>query len=128
MTEKKSAATSPLLTGFLCKCPKCAEGRIFERFLKVAQNCGSCGYDLSKAEPGDGPAVFVIFIVGLVVTFAALVVEVKYMPSYWLHAALWLPLMLGLSLGLLQPFKGLLLALHFQHDAEEARVERDDHD
>ena len=34
-------------------------------------------------------------------------------PSYWLHAAIWLPLMLGLSLGLLQPLKGLIVALQW---------------
>lgn len=125
MSEKKSAEFSPLWAGFMCKCPNCAEGRLFDRFLKVALNCPACGCDFSKADAGDGPAVFVVLIVGTVVTFAALLVEVKYTPPYWLHAALWLPLTLGLSLGLLQPFKGLLLAIQFHYGAEEARVVAD---
>lgn len=128
MTDKESAGFSPLWAGFLCKCPNCCKGRLFDRFLKVAANCKACGYDLSKDDSGDGPAVFVILIVGFLVTFAALLVEVKYTPPYWLHAVLWLPLLLGLSLGLLQPFKGLLLAIQFHHGAEEARVVDDDVD
>lgn len=126
MADNKSTEISPLLAGFLCKCPNCANGRLFDRFLKVASSCSSCGYDLSKEDSGDGPAVFVILIVGFVVTFAALLVEVKYTPPYWLHALLWIPLMLGLSLGLLQPLKGLLLAIQFHHGAAEAKIEDDD--
>ena len=128
MVEKKRTTASPLMAGFLCKCPSCGQGRLFERFLKVTPVCGVCGQDFTEADTGDGPAVFVIFIVGFIVTFAALVVEVKYMPPYWLHAVLWLPLMVGLSLGLLQPLKGFMLALQFHHGAQEARVADDDND
>lgn len=126
MSEKQSIGFSPLWAGFLCKCPNCARGRLFDRFLKVTPGCAACGYDFSAEDSGDGPAVFVVLIVGFVVTFAALLVEVKYAPPYWLHAVLWLPLMLGLSLGLLQPFKGLLLAIQFCHGAAEARVVEED--
>jgi uncharacterized protein (DUF983 family) len=123
MTDNESTRMSPLLAGFMCKCPNCANGRLFDRFLKVAPSCNACGYDLSQEDSGDGPAVFVILIVGFVVTFAALLVEVKYTPPYWLHAVLWLPLVLGLSFGLLQPVKGLLLAIQFHHGAAEARID-----
>ncbi|MCH8861944.1 MAG: DUF983 domain-containing protein [Proteobacteria bacterium] len=123
MTDKKNAGFSPLWAGFLCKCPNCAKGRLFGRFLKVAPSCAACGFDFPESDAGDGPAVFIVLIVGFVVTFAALLVEVKYAPPYWLHAVLWLPLTLGLSIGLLQPFKGLLLAIQFHHGAAEARIE-----
>ncbi len=126
MTDKKNAGFSPLWVGFLCKCPNCAKGRLFGRFLKVVPNCAVCGFDFSESDTGDGPAVFIVLIVGFVVTFAALLVEVKYTPPYWLHAVLWLPLMLGLSIGLLQPFKGLLLAIQFHHGAAEARIKDDE--
>ena len=56
--------------------------------------------------------------------FAALIVEVVYQPPYWLHAALWLPLVLIVTLAPLRPIKGLLIALQYHHKAQEGRLER----
>jgi uncharacterized protein (DUF983 family) len=44
------------------------------------------------------------------VAAAALVVEVSCQPPFWLHALLWLPTILVLSLGLLRPLKALFYA------------------
>ena len=87
----------------------------------MAPRCGSCGYDLSKADSGDGPAVFVILIVGFGVGFSALISEFTLYPPMWLHLVVWLPLTLGLSLGLMRPLKGVLLAAQFMNHASEAR-------
>ena len=67
--------------------------------------------------------MFVILIAGFIVVGSALVVEAMWRPPYWLHALLWLPLLLVLTLGLLRPLKGLLVALQFHHKAEEGRVD-----
>jgi uncharacterized protein (DUF983 family) len=40
---------------------------------------------------------------------AALLVETAFAPPYWVHALLWVPLTLGLALGLLQPVKGAIV-------------------
>lgn len=74
-------------------------------------------------DSGDGPAVFVILLAGFVVVGAALIVEVMYQPSYWVHALLWLPLGILLPLALLRPFKGILLCLQYHNKAEEGRLE-----
>ncbi len=66
--------------------------------------------------------MFVILIVGFVVVAAALVTEVKWSPPYWLHAVLWLPLTVILSLALLRPAKALMIALQYRHRAEEGRL------
>ena len=87
----------------------------------MAPRCGSCGYDLSAADSGDGPAVFVILIVGFGVGFAALISEFTIHPPMWVHLVVWLPLTLGLSLGLMRPLKGVLLAAQFMNKASEAR-------
>jgi len=86
--------------------------------------CEHCGLDFNFADAGDGPAVFVILIGGFVVVFAAMVVEFVYQPPYWVHAALWIPLVLLLTLGPLRPIKGLLIALQYHHKAQEGRLER----
>ena len=80
--------------------------------------------DFSFADSGDGPAVFVILIAGFLVVFAAMFVEILWRPPYWLHAALWLPLILIATLGLLRPAKGLMVALQYHHKAEEGRLDR----
>jgi uncharacterized protein (DUF983 family) len=116
----------PFSAGLRGRCPECGEGDLFEGFLKVAQRCESCGADLSKADSGDGPAVFVMFIVGFIVVPLALVLELVARPPVWLHLLLWLPLAMLLSVLLLRPFKGVLITLQFHHKAEEGRPEDDD--
>ena len=106
---------NPIVAGLLCRCPNCGEGPLFAGFLKVSPRCEACGFDLQKADSGDGPAVFVILIGGFVVCFAALFTEVAFHPPVWVHLVLWLPLAVIVCLGLLRPFKGVLIALQFHH-------------
>ena len=87
----------------------------------MAPRCESCGYDLSKADTGDGPAVFVIMIAGFAIAFAALITEFTIHPPIWVHLLIWLPLTVGLCLGLLRPLKGLMLAAQFMNRASQAR-------
>ncbi|MFC3068547.1 DUF983 domain-containing protein [Phenylobacterium soli] len=110
-----------LVAGALGRCPNCGEGRLFEGFLRVSPRCEACGYDLAKADSGDGPAVFVILIAGFVVAFAALITEIAVHPPVWVHLILWLPATLILCLVLLRPMKGLMLAAQFMNKASEAR-------
>lgn len=112
---------NPLLAGAAGRCPNCGEGHLFDGFLKVAPRCEACGYDLGKADSGDGPAVFVILIAGCIVAFAALFTEVAFSPPVWVHLVIWLPLTLVLVLALLRPMKGLMLAAQFMNKASEAR-------
>ena len=86
---------------------------MFRAFLKVADHCPACGEELHHHRADDAPAYFVILIVGHFIVPAALSVETAFAPSYWIHAALWLPLTLGMSLGLLQPVKGALVGLQW---------------
>jgi len=107
--------------GFSCACPRCGEGRLFRGFLTLRSRCEVCGLDYRFADSGDGPAVFIIFLAGFIVVGAALVTEVAYRPPYWVHALLWLPLILILTLGPLRPMKGLMIALQYHHKAAEGR-------
>ena len=111
---------NPLLAGLRGRCPNCGEGHLFEGFLSVAAACEACGYDLSKADSGDGPAVFVIMIAGFIVAFAALFTEFRFHPPVWVHLVLWLPATLGITLGLLRPLKGVMLAAQFMNKASQA--------
>src|SRR5262249_38412008 len=79
--------------------------------------------DYAFVDAGDGPAVFVILFAGFVVVGAALVVETLYAPPLWVHAALWLPLILLTTLLPLRAIKGVLIALQYHHKAAEGRLQ-----
>lgn len=112
---------NPLLSGVAGRCPNCGEGFLFDGFLKVAPACEACGYDFDRADSGDGPAVFVILIAGFIVAFAALFTEFTLHPPVWVHLLLWLPATLIISLGLMRPLKGAMLAAQFMNKASEHR-------
>lgn len=115
---------NPVSTGLRSRCPRCGDGRLFDGFLQLAPSCSACGLSFSFADSADGPAVFVILIVGFVIAGAALLTEVAYSPPVWVHFILWVPLVLVLCLGMLRPLKGVLIALQYHHRAEEGRIDR----
>ena len=103
-------------------CPRCGGGSLFDGYLKVGASCSACGLDYGMFDPGDGPAVFVILIVGAIVAGGALIVEVTFHPPYWVHMVLWLPLILLLTFGMLRLVKAALLVLQYRNHAGEGRL------
>ena len=108
-------AWTATLRGWRGRCPHCGEGRLFRAFLKVVDHCPACGEAFHHQRADDAPAYFVILIVGHVVVPIVLAVETAFAPPYWLHAALWLPLTLAMSLSLLQPIKGVIVSLQWAY-------------
>ena len=102
-----------MLRGAARKCPNCGDGALFRKFLKVKDACETCGEDLSHQRADDLPAYIVISIVGHIVIGLLLWVETNFAPDMWVHIALWFPLTIALSLGLLQPVKGTIVALQW---------------
>ena len=121
---KASPNSLPIARGLRGRCPRCGKGGLFQGFLDLRPRCAACGLEYDFADAGDGPAVFVILFAGFVVVFAALGVEVMFKPPFWLHAMLWLPLILLVTLGPLRPIKGLLIALQYHHKAAEGQIDR----
>jgi uncharacterized protein (DUF983 family) len=118
-----SAPVDPVKAGLSGRCPRCGEGRLFRGFLSVGDRCNNCWLDYSFADAGDGPAVFVILIIGFVVVGLALWMEVSFNPALWLHFLLWIPLTLVLSLISLRLTKGLLIVLQYRNKAAEGRLD-----
>jgi uncharacterized protein (DUF983 family) len=113
-----------MIVGLKGRCPRCGRGRLFSGFLSLAPRCEACGLDYSFIDTADGPAFFVMSIVGVVVVALALFVEFTYEPPIWLHLVLWFSLTGILSLVLVRPLKGLMVALQYRNRAEEGRLER----
>jgi uncharacterized protein (DUF983 family) len=120
--EDRSSSPLPIGRGLSCRCPRCGKGKLFRGFLTLAPRCERCGLDYGFAEAGDGPAVFIILLAGFIVVGAALLVEMRYEPPYWVHALLWGPLILITTLLPLRAMKGLLIALQYHHQAAEGRL------
>jgi uncharacterized protein (DUF983 family) len=114
--------SSSISRGLRGRCPRCGQGRLFSGFLTTRPRCESCSLDYGFADAGDGPAIFVILLAGFVVVFAALITEVIFRPPYWVHAVLWLPLILIVTLWPLRAIKGLLIDLQYHHKAQEGRL------
>lgn len=113
---------SPVSVGLRCACPRCGEGRLYAGMLTPAKGCTACGLDYAFIDSGDGPAVFVILILGFVVVALALFVETTFEPPFWVHALLWIPLITGLSLWALRITKAMMIALQFRFKAEQGRL------
>ena len=105
----------PFSAGLRCRCPRCGEGRLFVGLLTVAPRCTVCGLDLSRHDTGDGPAVFVILALGIVVVPLALMLESFAAPPIWVHLVVWPPVILGLAILLLRPMKATMVAFHFKN-------------
>jgi uncharacterized protein (DUF983 family) len=116
-----------IVRGLFGRCPCCGKGRMFDAFLKVKDHCEVCGEELHHHRADDFPAYVVILIVGHLLVPAVLSVETNFAPAYWVHLVLWLPPTLILTLGLLQPVKGAIVALQWHmgmHGFEEAKLAR----
>ncbi len=118
-------APSLLRSGVAGVCPHCGVGKLFSGFLTIAPACGHCSQSFEFADSGDGPAVFIIMIVGFIVVAGVLAMEVLYQPPYWVHGVVWLPVTALLCLALLRPFKAILVTLQYRNRAVEARFGND---
>ena len=102
-----------MMRGFAGKCPHCGEGRLFGRFLKVADRCDRCGEEYHHHRADALPAYLVIFIVGHIVVGAFMGTEQIFELSTWQHLAIWVPVTLISTLALLQPVKGAVVGLQW---------------
>src|SRR5262244_1845001 len=121
---------SAMLRGMGGKCPSCGSGRLFTRYLKVAERCPACGEALHHHRADDAPPYFTIVIVGHIVVGLVLAVEMAYRPPIWVHEVIWLPLTVLLALLFLPVIKGALVGLQwallmhgFDPNAEDEKIE-----
>ena len=139
LTIKTATAADPhevrvipaMRRGFLGRCPACNRGRLFGRFLKVADHCDACGTEFHHHRADDLPPYVVIFIVGHLIGYGILMTETKLEVPMWVHLATWPALTLILCLALLQPVKGAVVGLQYalgMHGFGAARAKNADED
>ena len=89
--------------------------------MRFAPRCRACGLDFDSFNVGDGPAAFLILIVGAVLTVLAVAVNLSSSPPWWVHLV-WIPVGLLLTLGGLRTAKSWLIAQEYVHRASEGRI------
>jgi len=115
------AVTSPLAAALKGSCPQCGQGPLFKGWVTFAPKCSACSLDFDSFNVGDGPAAFLILIVGAILTFCAAFVELSFTPPWWVHLV-WAPVGLLLTLAGLREAKAALLAQEYIHRAREGRI------
>lgn len=115
------AGPSPVARAVRGCCPRCGTGRLFDGLIRFAPKCRACGLDFHAYNVGDGPAAFLILIVGAIVTAGAIWVELAFSAPYWVHL-IWLPVAVGLTLLGLRLGKAMLIAREYQTNAREGRA------
>ena len=116
------APPPPIKAELTGHCPRCDAPTLFAGWIKFADRCSKCGLDFSSFNVGDGAAAFLILILGAVTAAAAIVVELKFSPPFWVHLVLWPPIVLAMTIVSLRASKGVLLALEYAHAAREGRI------
>ncbi len=115
-------APAPAQVALRGLCPRCGARGLFSGAVRFDKRCSSCGLDFGQFNVGDGPAAFLIMIVGALVTGLAIAVQLSFDPPFWVHLLLWIPLTLALVVCLLRIAKAALLALEYRNRAREGRL------
>ncbi len=125
MGQAPPAGNAPSLAAATLKglCPQCGARTLFAGVARFAPKCASCGLDFAAFDVGDGPAAFLILIVGTIVAVAAILVDLSYSPRWWVHLV-WLPVMIGLTLVGLRIGKAAMIHQIFHHRAGEGRLSK----
>jgi len=109
----------PRLPRHLFRCPRCGRGKLYRGLLTIVDQCSECGLKLAGREQGDGPAFFAILIIGALTAIGAAIVEIKYEPPFWLHAAIWIPFIIMGTLLSLRVLKAALIAVQYRVKGED---------
>jgi len=119
--EQSAGQRSSLDSALRGNCPRCGADDLFKGWVGFADKCGGCGLDFQAFNVGDGPAAFLIFIVGTITVVSALVVDGAFSPPWWVHLV-WIPVATALTIGGLRLSKAWLLAQEYKHRAREGRI------
>lgn len=103
------------------RCPACSAGSVFDGWLRRAPSCTACGEDFSAYGKGDGAVFLVMSLLCLLLGIGAVIAQMRYGWPLWMHAVIWPVVGTALSLLLLRPAHGLMIAWQYQvrpHDDE----------
>ena len=120
-SDQPQSEPASLATALRGNCPRCGAHTLFAGWVKFAHKCANCGLDYDSFNVGDGPAAFLILIVGTLVVVGALLLDAAAEPPWRVHL-IWIPITAALTIGGLRVAKAWLLAQEYRHRAREGRI------
>lgn len=99
--------------GTLCRCPHCGQGKMFRAYLKTAEQCDVCGEELSHHRADDFPPYIAITIVGHIIIFLMLHLDMTYHVQPITYVVTMVPLAIVLPLAMLPSIKGAIVGLQW---------------
>ena len=123
MSEAPVSGAAPSLAAaaFQGLCPNCGARTLFAGLARFAPGCRACSLDFEAYNVGDGPAAFLILIVGAIVAVAAILLDQMAGPPWWVHI-IWLPVGAALTICGLRIGKAALIYQEHKHRAREGRL------
>ncbi len=126
LLQQNASSVSPLKAGLKATCPRCGKGKLYKSLLVPADKCSACDLDYSFIDSGDGPAVIVVFILGMLILILAIFVESAFSPPLWMHAIIWTPTAIFNCIWSLRFAKAMIIALQYQSGAQQKiEIEKD---
>jgi uncharacterized protein (DUF983 family) len=110
---------SPILAGLVGRCPACGKGKLYKSYLTLVETCSNCSARLSHADTEDAPVTFMLVLVGGIGMLAVMISIIRYSLPAWLTLVICVPLVAVLSIVVLPPCKGILVALQHRYGAGE---------
>jgi len=110
--DQRSVAQA-MWRGTLCKCPHCGQGKMFRAYLKVVDQCDTCGEELSHHRADDFPPYIAITIVGHIIIFLMLHLDMTYHVPPITYMLSMIPLAIVLPLAMLPSIKGAIVGLQW---------------
>lgn len=123
MSRAPASGAAPSLAAAAVQglCPECGARTLFAGLSSFAPRCRACGLDFQGYNVGDGPAAFLILIVGAIVAVAAILLDQMAAPAWWVHLV-WIPVGAILTVYGLRLGKSALLYQEHRHRAREGRL------
>ncbi len=114
----RPSVPTAICRGALGRCPRCGQGRLLHRYLKMVDRCSACGEPFGHYRTDDAAPWLTILVVGHITVPIILICEMNFQPPLALAFAIYLPLILGLTLFLLPRCKGIMAAILWAMKAE----------
>ncbi len=112
-TLEERSVGQAMWRGALCRCPHCGKGKMFRAYLKVAEQCDVCGEELNHHRADDFPPYIAITIVGHIIIFLMLHMDMAYRVEPITYIWTMVPLAIVLPLAMLPSIKGSIVGLQW---------------
>ena len=115
---KYPSTQTALFRGALGRCPRCGQGRLFHHYVKIVDCCSICGEPYGHFRTDDAAPWLTILVVGHITVPIILILERRFQLAMGLAFAIYLPLIIALTVILLPRCKGVIAALLWAMKAE----------